>query len=108
MSKPTTDARGRRYGPAEKKQVLDYIAQVNREKRGRGGQVAAHRKFGIALVTLKLWAQNGPGIEDHASASNQATAHTLLQLQSLAKKITTLEKKIASLRYDYEKMEQKP
>ena len=107
MSKPTTDARGRRYGLAERKQVLDYIAQVNREKGGRGGQVAAHRKFGIAKVTLKLWVQNGPGFEDHASPSNQATGHTLLQLQSLAKKITALEKKLTGLRHDYEKIERK-
>lgn len=103
MSEPTTDARGRRYSPAERRRVLDFIAQVNRE-HGRGGQIAAHRKFGIAHVTLKLWLQQGPGFSDHLSASHDATAHTLHQLTSLAKKIAALEAKLARMRLDYARL----
>lgn len=98
MSKPTKDPRGRRYSPAEKAQVLDFIAKVNREQGG-GGQAAAHQKFGIANVTLKLWMQQGPLPADH-----KATARTLLRLQVLAEKITTLEEKLARLHSRYEHM----
>src|SRR5687768_3743083 len=97
MSKSTTDARGRRYSPAQRREVLDFITRVNREK-GRGGQLAAYRKYGIAQLTLKLWMRQGPGFEDHPSASHDATEQTLLQLRSLATKIGKLEKHLIRMR----------
>ena len=107
MSKPTTDARGRRYSSAEKEKVLNFIAQANR-KHGEGGQAAAHREFGIANVTLRLWMKQGPGLADHLSASHTATAQALLQLTSLATKIVALEKKLTRMRHDYERLQPKP
>ena len=106
MSKPTTDSRGRRYTPAQREEVLHYIAHVNREK-GRGGQLAAHRKFGIALLTLKLWMKHGPGVDAHPSASHEETTQALHQLASLSKKIGTLEDKLSRMRYDYERLKQR-
>ena len=103
MSKPTTDARGRRYTPVQKKDVLDFINQVNRAK-GKGGQAAAHRKYGIAQVTLKLWMESGTGLDVVTRASSDSTLQTLGRLEYLAKKIEAIEARLARMRKEHEQL----
>ena len=46
--------KGKRYTPAEKKEILDFIADHN-AKSGRGGQTRAAEKFGVSQITLASW-----------------------------------------------------
>lgn len=50
--------KGKRYTDAEKKEILDHVAQVNAEK-GRGGQSAASKKYGISQLTISGWLKAG-------------------------------------------------
>ncbi len=49
-----TAAKGRRYSPAHKQKVVDFVNSVNAEK-GRGGVAAATKKFGITALTVSKW-----------------------------------------------------
>jgi transposase-like protein len=49
-----TPVKGKRYTAAEKQSVVDYVNQVNAEK-GRGGQAAAAKKFGVSVLTVAAW-----------------------------------------------------
>lgn len=46
--------KGKRYTDAEKKEIISYVEKVNAEK-GRGGQSAASKKFGISQLTISSW-----------------------------------------------------
>lgn len=46
--------KGKRYTPAEKQEVVDYVNQVNAQN-GRGGQSAAAKKFGVSVLTVSAW-----------------------------------------------------
>lgn len=46
--------KGKRYTPAEKQEVVDYVNQVNAQN-GRGGQSSAAKKFGVSVLTVSAW-----------------------------------------------------
>jgi transposase-like protein len=47
-------SKGKRYTEEEKAEILKFINQVNSDK-GRGGQSAASKKYGISQLTLSSW-----------------------------------------------------
>ena len=46
--------KGKRYTPAEKKEILQFIAEFD-AKNGRGGQSQAAKKYGVTVLTLANW-----------------------------------------------------
>jgi len=53
-------AKGKRYTPAEKAEVVAFVEKVNAEK-GRGGQSAASAKFNISQLTISSWLKGSKG-----------------------------------------------
>ena len=49
-----TKGRGVRYDASKKQEVIDFAIAHNM-KKGRGGQSAAARKFGISILTVSSW-----------------------------------------------------
>jgi len=47
-------SKGKRYSEEEKAEILKFINEVNSDK-GRGGQSAASKKYGISQLTLSSW-----------------------------------------------------
>lgn len=45
---------GKRYTPAEKKEIVDFILEYN-SKNGRGGQMRAFEKWGVSQITISSW-----------------------------------------------------
>jgi len=55
--KPATKkaaVKGKRYTPAEKKEIVDFILEYN-AKNGRGGQMRAFEKWGVSQITIASW-----------------------------------------------------
>jgi transposase-like protein len=50
--------KGRRYTPAEKKKVVDFVNEHN-AANGRGGQSEAAKKFNISQLTIAKWLKQG-------------------------------------------------
>lgn len=67
--------KGRRYTPAEKKKVVDFVNEYNAAK-GRGGQSEAAKKFNISQLTIAKWlkrdAKGGSSSASPATASGAA------------------------------------
>ena len=107
--------KGKRYTPAEKKEILDFIADHN-AKNGRGGQTRAAEKYGVAQLTLSSWLKGGgkkagkkastkkaaakkaatPAAAAAAPAAAKAPAATSGSLQVKLAKLLELDKSIAS------------
>ena len=118
VAKKKSGSRGKRYTPAEKQQVVDFVKEVNASK-GRGGQSAASKKFGISPLTIASWLKAGGGAAPKkkrgrrpgrpAGAKAKASAggsleKKLKQLQSLAKKIDAAESNLGSLRKQFDSL----
>lgn len=48
---------GLRYSEAKKREVVNFVNQYNK-KNGRGGQAAAVKKYGIAVLSISNWLKN--------------------------------------------------
>jgi DNA primase catalytic subunit len=46
--------KGKRYSAGEKQAILNFVDAVNKQK-GRGGQTAAAKKYGVAMLTIAGW-----------------------------------------------------
>lgn len=66
---------GKRYTDAQKKQVLDFVAS-----QGRGGIIAAQRKFGVSYIAMRRW-MNSSGKTTKASTAYPALKNANLQSQ---------------------------
>jgi transposase-like protein len=92
-----TNAKGRRYTPQEKREILEFITQYN-SQHGRGGATAAMKKFGISQPTLSLWINNSGGDGDpggtppHGSGAKTKLLHQLVEIdRQMARKRAELE-----------------
>ena len=115
VAKKKSGSRGKRYTPAEKKKIIDFVNEVNASK-GRGGQSAASKKFGISPLTIASWLKAGgaapkkkrgrrPGRPAGVKASAGGSLEKKLkQLQSLAKKIDAAESQLNSLRKQFDSL----
>lgn len=63
--------KGRRYTPAEKKKVVDFVNEHN-AANGRGGQSEAAKKFNISQLTIAKWRKQG--VKDGSPSSTPAAA----------------------------------
>jgi len=52
--KQSNTSRGKRYTEAEKAEILAFV-----DSKGRGGQSAAAKKYGISALTISKWRQAG-------------------------------------------------
>ena len=107
--------RGKRYSAAEKKTVVDFVNEVNASK-GRGGQSAASKKFGISPLTIASWLKAGgaapkkrrgrrPGRPAAAKASTGGSLEKKLkELQGLAKKIDAAKSNLNSLQKKFDSL----
>ena len=107
-----TNARGTRYTPEQKAEILDFVNQVNEEK-GRGGAAAAARKFGISQITIGLWVKKGgkPSASKKSSAKGatrgrpkavgNGVASKLRRLADLHEEISAAEAGLKSLKAEY-------
>mgnify|MGYP002626365662 FL=1 len=103
--------KGKRYTPAEKQQVIDFVNEVNASK-GRGGQSAASKKFGISPLTISSWLKAGGAAPKKkrgrkatakpAKASGGSLEKKMKDLQSLAKKIDSTKAQLAKLQSQFD------
>ena len=105
-----TNARGTRYTPKQKAEILDFVNQVNEEK-GRGGAAAAARKFGISQITIGIWVKKDgkPSVSEKSSAKGRGrpkaagndVASKLRRLADLHEEISAAEAGLKSLKAEY-------
>ena len=100
MSKKPTNTRGRRYSNAQKAEIIDFVAKVNTEK-GRGGQLAAHKKYGLSHLTLKNWIRDGV---DSATGASDALGNTLIKMRALAVRQEKLQSEMDVVAREFERL----
>ena len=96
-------SKGRRYTTKEKAEVLAFVDKVNAEK-GRGGQMAATKKFKLSPLTIASWIRSGVtanGEAPAASYSGGPIGKKLAELQSLHSQITKAEKELAKMKSQF-------
>jgi transposase-like protein len=64
--------KSKRYTPAEKQAVVDFVNQVNAQQ-GRGGQATAAKKFGISVLSVSNWLKDA-GVAKAPKAAKAAKA----------------------------------
>lgn len=86
-------ATGIRYSDAQKKEVVDFVAQYN-SSNGRGGQSAAAKKFKVTPLTVATWI-NKFGTQGKSAASSPSQASLLAKLAKAEATIKQLRAKLA-------------
>lgn len=106
-------AKGKRYSAEEKQQILDFVAEVNGEK-GRGGQSAAAKKFGISQLTISNWIKAGgsPAAAKKArrgvkSSTGDGVGKAIEKLGELHKEIASRRKELQALEVQFEELKAK-
>ena len=104
-----SSSKGKRYTDAEKKEIVSFVEKVNAEK-GRGGQSAAAKKFGISQLTISSWLRAGVGGSSSSSSSSSTVSVSakssarggmnskLATLLSLGNEIERAEKELTKLK----------
>ncbi|MEK7954454.1 hypothetical protein [Luteolibacter soli] len=97
-------SKGRRYTTKEKSEILAFVDKVNAEK-GRGGQMAATKKFKLSPLTIASWIRSGitaeGGAPIAASYSAGPIGKKLSDLQSLHGQIVKAEKDLAKMKSQF-------
>lgn len=90
-------AKGKRYTDAEKKEIVTYVEKINSEK-GRGGQSAAAKKFGISQLTISSWLKvaNGGSVSMKGARGGMNTK--LSTLLTLGNEIEKAEKELNKMK----------
>ncbi|MCW1925282.1 hypothetical protein OKA05_22165 [Luteolibacter arcticus] len=94
-------SKGRRYTTKEKAEILAFVDKVNAEK-GRGGQIAATKKFKLSPLTIASWIRSG--ITANGETPVVATGpigKKLAELQSLHSQIIKAEKELAKMQSQF-------
>lgn len=92
----------KRYTDAEKADVLNFVDQVNSE-RGRGGQSAASKKFGISQLTIMAWRKAGGAVSpSKGKATRSGIDSKLSALTKLHGEIAAAEKSLQKLRSKFD------
>lgn len=83
---------GVRYTDAQKKEVIDFVAQYN-ASNGRGGQSAAANKFNVTPLTISAWikASGAPKASGASKASGAPKAKKALKIVKDAKPVTAAQ-----------------
>ncbi len=94
-------AKGRRYTAEEKARIIEHVEKVNASK-GRGGQTAASKKFGISMLTISSWMKKTPGTPTRAAGGKKSLGGALTKLAGLHSQIEAKEKELAKLRKQFD------
>jgi transposase len=97
-------SKGRRYTTKEKAEILAYVDKVNAEK-GRGGQMAATKKFKLSPLTIASWIRSGVAASGEAPVAISYSAgpigKKLAELQSLHGQIAKAEKELERMKSQF-------
>ena len=99
--KKVKNSKGRRYSEDEKANIIAHVEKVNASK-GRGGQTAAAKKFGISMLTISNWMKKTSGAAGVGAGKSKSVNGALVKLASLHSQIETKEKEIAKLRQQFD------
>lgn len=99
--KKVKNPKGRRYSEEEKADIIAHVEKVNASK-GRGGQTAAAKKFGISMLTISTWMKKSPAASKRGAATSKSLNGALAKLASLHSQIESKEKEIAKLRQQFD------
>jgi hypothetical protein len=97
-------SKGRRYTTKEKSEIIAFVDKVNAEK-GRGGQMAATKKFKLSPLTIASWIRSGITADGEApvpaSYAGGPIGRKLAELQSLHGQIVKAEKELAKMKSQF-------
>jgi transposase-like protein len=100
--KKAKNSRGRRYSAEEKAAIIGHVESVNASK-GRGGQTAASKKFGISMLTISNWMKKSPSATPtRGTGKSKSVNGAISKLASLHSQIESKEKEIAKLRQQFD------
>jgi transposase-like protein len=101
--KKAKSSKGRRYTPEEKATIIEHVEKVNASK-GRGGQTAAAKKFGISMLTISSWMKKpaeGAAAARGAGKSKSVNG-ALAKLASIHTQIEAKERELVTLRQQFD------
>jgi transposase-like protein len=99
--KKAKNSRGRRYSAEEKATIIEHVEKVNASK-GRGGQTAAAKKFGISMLTISSWLKKSPAAAVSGTGKSKSVNGALAKLAALHSQIEAKEKEVAKLRQQFD------
>jgi transposase-like protein len=92
--------RGVRYSSELKAEVVNFVKAHNARK-GRGGQSAAARKFGVTILTVSAWLKgsaSGKQAKGKAAAASAGLRSGISALLKIGSQLSKLEAKASKLR----------
>ena len=92
-------ARGTRYTPKQKSNILLFVDKHN-AKNGRGGAAEAARKFGITQLTISKWMKE-TGAPAPQRKSSVDFNKTVKRLTEIHKDMAEYQSKLDALRKEY-------
>lgn len=94
--------RGKRYTAEEKSKIISFVESYNSSK-GRGGQSAAAKKFGVSQLTVSGWLK-GAGVSGRSSkgGGKGSMQNKLSTMITLGQEIEKLDKELTSKRAKFE------
>ena len=101
--KKTKNSKGRRYTAEEKAAIIDHVEKINASK-GRGGQTAASKKFGISMLTISTWMKKASptAAPTKGKAKSKTVNGALAKLAALHSQIEAKQNEIAKLRQQFD------
>jgi transposase-like protein len=99
--KKAKNSKGRRYSAEEKATIIGHVEKVNASK-GRGGQTAASKKFGISMLTISTWMKASPVAAGNGAGKPKSVNGALAKLAALHSQIEAKEKEISKLRQQFD------
>lgn len=101
--KKVKNSKGRRYTEEEKANIIAQVEKVNASK-GRGGQTAAAKKFGISMLTISNWMKKSPAAAKRGTGKSKSKSvnGALAKLAGLHSQIEAKQKEIAKLRQQFD------
>ena len=94
-------SKGRRYSAEEKANIIAHVEKVNASK-GRGGQTAASKKFGISMLTISTWMKKSPAASGRGTVKQKTVNGALTKLAALHSKIEAKQQEITKLRQQFD------
>ena len=94
----TGEKRGIRYTDEQKKEILDLI-----ERTGHGGIARAVEQYGISAQTINNWRRDH-GARFWTGSRPGNSKQVIRQLADLNKKMAAAEKKLATLRQEFDRV----
>ena len=99
--KKAKNSKGRRYTAEEKASIIEHVEKVNASK-GRGGQTAASKKFGISMLTISNWMKKTPAAKGRGAGKSKTVNGALAKLAGLHSQIEAKQKEITKLRQQFD------